>query len=372
MINGRKKQAVAVICGSANLYDFLWYYATYGKEYTWTAVAEYYATSDAELSKECERIGIFERVIFYDVNTKHMSDVRKIVEVAKAAAYYAVGKRDRYCQKLIAGCVDDYDLAVVPNSQDLLHGAFISQSSKKEIVILEDGGCTRTRTYHKWQPGNGEISFMYNLGGYLLSKMGYCDVVNRYELDTCRNCTKYAFAPEQIGHRTYKRVFQIHDNTYTDTELLDCLIKKWCGDFLPQGLCAEAVLYTMPMCATFENHEELKHRVEQYINENYTGKRVLLKKHLRDTYEYVFDDAVDVTEIPASIPAELMIDRINAGVYLFEFTSSVLNSYTDKKDLTKVFLFSGVRGKPYIRDYEATLKANFQIFRLNESQIIRL
>ncbi len=372
MKDQRKKQAVAVIFSNVNLYDFLWYYATYGKAYEWTAVTEYYVSSDIELSKECERIGIFKKVIFYEVNTKHMSDFRKAARLAKAAAFYIVGKRDWYCKKLIAGCVDTYDLAVVANSTELLHGAFISQSAEKETVILEDGGADRKETFHKWKRSNGGLDMIYNLVNYLWSKMGYCDMGNCYELDTCRDCTKYALRPEQLKHRTYKHIFQIHDNTHTDMELLKRLIKNWCGDCLPEGLCAEAIIYTAPLNDIFENYEEIKHQVEEYVNENYGGKRVLLKKHPRDTWAYQFDDTVEVMEVPASVPAELCIAEIEVELCLFEFMSTVLDSYTGKKDQLKVFFFSGGKGRAYFKDYEARIKESCQIFRLKKNNIIRL
>ena len=367
-----KKQAVAVIFSNVNLYDFLWYYATYGKEYEWTAVTEYYFTSDVELSKECEKIGIFKKVLFYEVNTRHMSTFRKVIEFLKTTAYYLVGKKDGYCKKLIAGCVDDYDLAVVANSSELLHGAFISQSAEKQIVILEDGGNDRKETSHKWKRSNGGIDIIYNIVEYLWSKMGYCDIGNRYELNACRNCIKYSVMPEQIKHRTYKNVFQIHDNTHTDMELFNRLIKKWCRDLLPEGLFAEAILYTGPMDDIFENYEEMKHRVENYINENCKGKKILLKKHPRDTYRYVFDDSVDVTEVPASVPAELLRDVMDANIYLFEFLSSVLDSYSNQRDQVKVFFFLGGKCKSYNKDYEKVMEEFCHIFRLNESNIIKM
>ena len=366
-----KKQAVAVIFSNVNLYDFLWYYATYGKEYEWTAITEYYVSSDVELSKECEKTGIFKKVVFYEVNTKHMSNFRKAIEFLKTTAYYMAGKKDRYCKKLIAGCVDDYDLAVVANPYELLHGAFISQSAEKQIVILEDGGNDRKETSHKWKRSNGGIDIVYNIVGYLWSKMGYCDIGNRYELDSCRNCIKYSVMPEQIKHRTYKNVFQIHDNTHTDMELFKRLIKNWCGDLLPERLCAEAILYTGPMNDLFENYEEMKHRVENYINENCRGKKILLKKHPRDTYEYAFDDTVDVTEIPASVPAELLRDAMDANIYLFEFLSSTLDSYAIKRDQVKVFFFSGSKCRPYF-DYGKVWEEFCHIFRLSDGNIIKI
>lgn len=372
MVSKQKKQAVAVIFSNVNLYDFLWYYATYGKEYEWTAVTEYYVDSDIELSKECEKTGIFKKVLFYEVNTRHMSTFRKAIEFLKTTAYYVVGKKDRYCKKLIGGCVDDYDLAVVANSIELLHGAFVSQSAEKQIVILEDGGNDRKETSHKWKRSNGGIDIVYNFVSYLWSKMGYCDIGNRYELDSCRNCIKYSIMPEQIKHRTYKKVFQIHDNTHTDMELFHRLIKNWCGDFLPENLSADAILYTIPMKNSFENSESLKHRVEQYINENYGGKRVILKKHPRDTYKYVFDNAVDVIEIPSSIPAEIFVNVVSGKDYLFEFTSSVLDSYEEKKNQVKVFFFSDSKCIAYYEDYEMIMEKSCRRFQLKENNLIRL
>ena len=73
-----KKKGVVLVYNPHNLHQFLWYYCTYGKEYSWTAISLPNGYKGEYMSSYCEKSGIFEKVIKSSLNFQTMSAKEKL------------------------------------------------------------------------------------------------------------------------------------------------------------------------------------------------------------------------------------------------------------------------------------------------------
>jgi hypothetical protein len=60
--NDGKKKGLAVIYDPHNVYQFLWYYCTYGKDIEWYALCLPNSYKGEYLSNECKKMNIFKEI----------------------------------------------------------------------------------------------------------------------------------------------------------------------------------------------------------------------------------------------------------------------------------------------------------------------
>ena len=56
------KKGLAVIYDPHNVYQFLWYYCTYGKDIEWSALCLPNSYKGEYLSEPCRKLGIFKKI----------------------------------------------------------------------------------------------------------------------------------------------------------------------------------------------------------------------------------------------------------------------------------------------------------------------
>ncbi len=372
-----KKKGVVLVYNPHNLHQFLWYYCTYGKEYSWTAISLPNGYKGEYMSSYCEKSGIFEKVIKSSLNFQTMSAKEKLPFFIKMCLYAITGKQRKYYKKFIEQFIpyDDYDIAVVLTDIGIVSGMFIGAGYEKKTVIMEDGTgdyaarpdyyiLKRLGNFHDWQ-------------GFLTAKMGYSNPAHYYKLKTTRYCEKFSSNPEKMQYRDYKSINRLFDMSDTDEVLFQDINKKIYEEIVSCDFeKAEAVVFTNRFQDFTRDAEIYIEKFQDYINRNY--KSIIIKRHPRDETNYVFHSDVTVQEIDNSVPAEVILPYIKEKKIVFMFTSSIM-LYMNSYHYTSTFLyFEGLYEKSREADFplkyitRQAMEKNIKEFHVENSTIIDL
>lgn len=369
-----RQKAIVILYSPREILEFLWYYCTYGKEYEWTAICAPYGDMAETQIDTCNSLGIFEEVIYDERNFMEMNMSKKIILFLKMTFYYITGRRKKMCRKIIEGCIGNrnYQLAVIPCDVGILPGAFLAEGKSKKIVILEDGVVDYIERY-KWVRWD-KIKCVEDFVGFLFAKMGYANTSFCYELKDTQCCEKFAVTPENLKYRNYKNIYRLNDmtNPKFDEKLYTTLRIKVTEKNTVE-IEGDIVLFTTQFKGFFENHEIVIHKTIEFINANYSGKKLLLKKHPRDDGCYVFDRSIEVVEIESGLPAEILKDILKVKKYVFMSPSTVILSYKEHMKNMLVLCFEQCVTKSKCKyDYKQFFENGISICHVEEDNIWRV
>lgn len=312
------KKGLAVIYDPHNVYQFLWYYCTYGKDIEWRALCLPNSYKGEYLSEPCRKLGIFKKIYRDTHQFDSMPVIKRLFLFMKMVLYALIGQQKLFSKHFIKKFIGEYDfdIAVVLTDVGFVSGLFLTLAPEKEIVILEDGmGDYEARKY-----GNilKRYKNLFELQGFCLSVLGYSNVGHYYPLRTTKNCIKYCSHPDKMLYKNYKEMKVLFDMEKTDVSAF----KKYLEIIYPNlneyfEKRAEVILLTTPINDYISDEKPYVTRIQEYINNNYKGKTVLIKKHPRDIINYSFSKDVTVKEITNSIPAEVLLPYIEDMEILF-------------------------------------------------------
>lgn len=366
-----KKKAVAVLYSPKNLYDFIRYYVMCGNDYEWTALCGFIEETNQNIIDQCKKLDIFKNIVLIEENYVVMGMKRKMIEFMKMLFAFIIGKQKEQCEKMIerelGNC--DYELAVVSSDVGILNGAFIFTGKEKHVVILEDGVSDYARRYD-WYKGNINFS---NIVGFLLAKMGYANPYKIYKLKSTRYCEKYCCEPERMIYRDYREI-KTFANAMQDKNYYE-LIEAAFG-MKKERLKGDIVLFTAAMEDFGLDVSIYVDKIVEYVNRNYSGRTVILKKHPRDEGEYSFSPDVKVMNVDSLIPGEIFINEVQTDRILFVYPSTLVLSVLECRKTFDVLFFKdageknmkGIRGMGY-RD---AFYGSVDILKIHASQIIEI
>lgn len=319
----QKKKGVAVIYDPHNLYQFIWYYCTHGRDYDWTALCLPNGYKGEYMSEYCAKSGIFHKIIRHEEAFLSMSLGKKFGFFIQMVFYAMIGQQEKYCTKIIKRYLldIDYDLAVVLTDVGIISGAFIGLSKKKRTIILEDG----MGDYAERPKGYilKHLSNAYDWQGFLVAKMGYANPAHYYPLKTTKYCEKYSSNPDKMLYRDYKSIKQLFDLKQTDEKLFRSITQKVYSQIEKCDFeKADTIIFTNRLYDFGDNVDLYIKRFEDYVNKK--CKSIIIKRHPRDETKYKFADHILVQEIDNSVPAEVLLQLLKGKKILFMFTSSIL------------------------------------------------
>ncbi len=328
------KKALAILYSPKTLVDFIWYYHTFGIEYSWDVICVP-CGGKVIIDKYCVNSEIFSNVYLSDPLYKTMSLKEMAILFGKMSFAWITRKKKRFVQRYFEKYIEklDYDLHLVPSEYSVLCGLLISLSSEVDTVILEDG-------LGDYADKSKNFSLEYginieNISSFFLSFMGYGSGVGdaHYRNKPSCLCIKYVVHPEWMLYRNYKEIRVLRELTNTNVDAWKkCLRKTFCvnGD---QKFVGDVILFTTPL-ESFSglSVQELVDDVIQYIIYKYNPQKIYIKKHHRDNMKYIFPSAIEVNEIEKNIPGELILDLIQCKKHIYMYPSNMLVSY---KDYTK-------------------------------------
>ena len=352
------KKALVILSSPKTLVDFMWYYTEYGQEFEWDVlIHKEFILSQNHL----EKTGIFQHIYLDETNLLQKNRIALAGIFAEMVFYKAIGRQEVYAEKTLKKLTEGkvYDLYIVaPYLFTLLPGLVYLMGKKHDVVILEDGNADFSKHPNKWLKSNPQNMLYY--ASYVLGKMGYADLTNQYDLKSRGYCTKCSSFPEKMEFTGYKQVLEIGVFTGTNRQKYDELINKTFSLDITNN--AAAVLYTTPISSLTDDSllaSRLIAKTEQYINDHYRGKMILLKKHPRDKAEYKFDAEVKLMIIDPVIPGEMLVDHLaKHGNHknIFMYTSSVIQHLDDSN---YIVLYYSDLDSPETRKERTLYAANF-------------
>ncbi len=335
--NDGKKKGLAVIYDPHNVYQFLWYYCTYGKDIEWYALCLPNSYKGEYLSKECKKMNIFKEIYSDSIPFDSLSLKKKIGLFLKMFCYAVIGRQKAFAKKMLASYINglDFDTAVILTDVGFISGLFCLFGKEKEIVILEDGmGDYINRKYSNIF---SHIHNFFDVQGYLLSVLGYSNTGHYFPLRTTKNCIKYCSHPDKMLYKKYKEMKVLFDMTSTDIDLLKKNIAIMYPDieqFFSEK--KDCILLTTPISDYVTDSTKYVNSIENYINENF--KNILIKRHPRDKAEYHFNSNVTVSEIDQKIPAEVLLPYLSGmKIYFCEISST--NLYMTQFKYEPIFFY---------------------------------
>ena len=331
------KKGLAVIYDPHNVYQFLWYYCTYGKDIEWYALCLPNSYKGEYLSSSCEKLGIFKKVFKDTKPFDAMPLAKRLGLFLKMFLYALVGQQKRFVKKFIGAYIDrlDFDTAVILTDVGFVSGMFCQLGKEKEIVILEDG--MGDYVQRKWSNIFSHFYNFFDFQGFLLSALGYSNVGHCFPLRTTKKCIKFCSHPEKMPYKKYKEMKILFDMSNTDK----VLFQKYVTILYPDineffSVKTDLVFFTTPLTDFITDAEPFIRVLENYIASNF--KSVLIKRHPRDKAVYDFGKNVSVSEIEQKIPAEVMLPYLSGYTIIFMAYSSI-TLYLDSLKCNSKFIY---------------------------------
>lgn len=329
------KKALVYIGGPKQLKDFIWYYLAYGQEYDWTMLCQP-MFPEMKLKEICEKTGIFEDVIEVD-SYWGKSYISLAIDSLKMIAYWVIGKNKLYAKKEVSKMVDieKFDLVVVSTTRGVTPGLITCNSDKQKVEILEDGLGDFVDPNAKFH-----ISHIFEssyLIAYMFAKMNYFNYEAKFPLPSTKNCYRYSEQPEKVGATLYKGVRKLNDLQLVDQKEYDSLVEKTFGT--PKIIEeVDAVFFTTGLVSytSEEGANKLNSRIVKYLQKELFGKKLAIKKHPRDTYDYDIS-GVEVILIDAMIPGEDLFRYITDQQVYFTHPSSIAYKLFERKRMCNIF-----------------------------------
>lgn len=341
------KRAVALITGGYQLLQVIWYSVKH-PEYEYIALIK-----DANLSEEsrirlrqyCENAGIFTKILQYNAVTVDSDRRSMCVEGLKMLGFYLLGQRRTYTEKLIreqlAG--NAYDMLIADSDQSILGGAFIDQADRVPVVILEEG------LYDLRQRSAFPSLKLSEIIGFVIAKMGYCNITLNYKLKKTGLCEKVMSCPEKATCRNFASITKLFEYVNDEKERFDEIVCRAFPGVEEQHMeRADVVLFTNTFERAYPDEfagVDYYERTHAWLKENKAGKKIYIKRHPRDIKPYDWKD-LDITLVDATLPSEVLNSQLNASqeaVFMFISTSilGVMNAHIPYT----VFLYEKIGGR---------------------------
>lgn len=327
----KQKKGLVIVYDPHNLYQFLWYYSTYGKNIAWDALCLPNASQGTYMDEYCNKVGIFEQIFTDEKEYSHINIKSKIFMFLKMLGYALCRQQKKYARKILNSLVDNIDIykeIVVLTDVGMISGISLLLGDEKEITILEDGVADYVVRDNINLVKN--LFNLYDWQGYLVAKMGYSNVGHRYPLKTTRLCNKFCSNPQYMSYRQYKRINKLFEMDKTDVKLFDMLVEKIYPEIkMLEIQNVDTVVFSATIQSFANDYSKYVKKIEKYVSDN--SNNVLLKKHPRDEIKYNFGQEIKLIEVPSSIPAEVLLRYIKGKKLIFCSFSATL-FYLDSKE----------------------------------------
>ncbi len=353
------KRALAEITSPYRLLQVFWIAVQY-PDYEWDIVLRYIdgkMETLERMKRECISSGLFTNVFFATETNKELNGWDKIKKALSLIFTCITGRRKKVFKRDIEKVVGEfnYDLVLVEPSFALFSCEIMYFGKDIDVRILEDGAWDYTFNnfeYDRFTMLVGRIFYylgIYNFAGFKFFKL------NKY-------CIKYATDPDNVIERNFKEIRPLFcENEYSDK--YNHLLEKV---YTIKHIDCDAVLFTNGIV---ENNDELyKQKALEWVEQNYKGKKILIKLHPLDNFQY------ESNEITCSIhyktvPGEVLLSVFKDKPLIFMFPSTLILYLNKDKvdykvlDYSDDYISSGFRSA-FDRIIEALHVSSEQIVKI--------
>jgi len=338
------KKALVMITGSYQLLQAIWFSLRYsGYEYTaLIKTANLPSEVQNRLLNYCKKSMIFEHICFTKGVSYDSSMAEKSRLGIKMLICYLTGRKKVLIKKLISQQinVEEYDLILADSEISILGGAFISLAREKNVIIMQEGlyDLQSRRTFPKLN--------LNDMIGYLIARMGYCNPMQSYKLMTTKYCQKLLSHPDLATYKNFKSLIRLFEMNEAQKKQFNQMIHNvFINDTKSYFDTAEVILFTNVLSA-FTPVQKYYDSLYLWMKENFSDKKIAIKKHPRDVFHYDWPD-LDIYFIEESLPAEVLMSRItNQKVIFMFFSTCILEALHEEVDYLVLF-FSNIKNASY-------------------------
>ncbi len=278
--------------------------------------------------------------------------------------YYVLGKKKVLIDQIICEQIGskDYDIVLVDSELSIIGGAFINCAKEKQVFIMQDG-------LYDMTPRKNFPEFKVDrlLLGYLLAHMGYFNPVGIYKIKETVNCKKLISHANLITYKNFKEIVLMFDFESSQLQSFRFLVQKTfplishirTDEF-------DTIIFTNEFHA-FTDKQNYYESLHRWLSEEMKDKRIMIKKHPRDTYGYDWPD-LNINFIDESLPAEILTYCISDKIIVYMYISTSILTVLDSSFDYTVLFFKCVNSNHYIETFR-TLQERLKI---DDSHVVPL
>lgn len=357
------KETVVLITGIYQLLQAIWYIQSH-PDSNYTALikkADLGQSVKDRLVECCKRSRLFKETIVAQGTNMDSSAVKKAKLFLSMFGYFIVGKRSKLTQRIIEENIGArrFDKAIVDSDYSIIGGAFIDQSEKMRVIIMQDGfsDYAKRRTVPK--------PTLRDMLGYVTARMGYVNFCEFYLLPKLAHCEKFLSFPELHRYHSYKEIIPLFDMTQEENErFLKTAHETFIDKEIPDLSNADIILITSPICI-FPEYKQCYDQIHEWLRKNAAGKRIYLKQHPKDSYQYDWPE-FNFTYLDTIIPAELLLSNLKPNQMVVYMLLSTCYLSMPKDVPYKVFFFDVLPDR-----YTGKIQEIFKIMNIEDDHIIR-
>jgi len=334
---GINDKVLVVLTNQYMFEQLLWYYSKY-PEGVWEAVIIRFGSNDLLdiMYQKCRECGFFSKIVCYNHGMIESSLSEKMLTMMKYIFQYITRTREKWDRKFIEGLMGEdccYKKVIIQSTYNVISVASVNAMPEAVLVCLEDG-------LGDYMPVSG-IKYHLKLLNLLLVKMNIVNALvydYQFRLKCDNRLIKYCSLPEKMKYRGFKLMKQLFEDDnrkkiFSEKELL---LKKRGYDL---------VIFST-IFSDFHINEDIKEILHIWLLQNYGDKKILLKPHPRDSYQYCWKD-LDIDIGGEEMAGEVLLDLLPDVEVLFLYTTTILLKACKEKRNFKVIQFNNIKSKWY-------------------------
>ncbi len=341
-----KHRALGEITNPYRMLQLIWITLEY-PNYEWDVVIRYMDGDPItvhQMAEYCRKSGCFRRVIEINASGIDGKISTKIKLFFGLFIYLITFRKKKFFKQTIikyAGS-DDYGILCAENSLSFLGSSMMNLGKEKTVFVLEDGMCD----YAGYSRMPHDLTYLI---GLVLFKLGVVNFISKEYFTMNKYCIKRAFNPDLIWEKNYKDIVKLFDDDKLNVDYQNILKNT----FTIVDFDYDVVVFTD---LTYSEKENTDNEIFiEWIKNTYSGKKILIKKHPRDTYEYDFSD-MNVDYKYKTIPGEIILSLITNEIVIFQGPSTLLMHVRKTQEIISTHFLSIKMKSDYAQNYHEGIK----------------
>ncbi len=310
----KKKKALAEITGPYRLLQVFWIAVQY-PDYEWDIVLRYIdgkTETVKKMEKQCIDSGLFSNIFLCMETNRELSFWGKVKKSIYLVLVFLFFQRDRCFKRdieKVVGCFD-YDLILTEPSFALFSCELMYFGKNHDVCLLEDG---------TWEYAQNIFPYgiVMRFIGRFFFLLGIYNFVGYKNFSLNKRCIKYASNPSELLEKNYKEVRMLFSENSFSTEYNSVLKKTYDISDVDYDL----IVFTTDGLGNTD--ESFKGKVIAWLEEHYSDKKILIKPHPLDSYQYSSSKCNLVAKYK-TIPGEVILSIISDTPIIFMYPSTLL------------------------------------------------
>ena len=339
------KYALAEITGPYRFMQLIYVVLQY-PDYNWEVCVRYVDGSKESvdtLASLCRESGLFSKVYYTERSAMKASFTEKLKMLADPLAAVLTFRKRQYAERFIRKNVSNkkYRLFCAETSFSFLGGAMMNLADRVPTILLEDGSWDYVDV-------GMNIGFLEKAAGRFLFHAGVVNFIGRKNFSRNRFCLKYATRPDKLLEHNFRKVRKLFSNRKIYGEYQMILKRIYHIDELKND-DYDVIAFTTDSVSRPKG--ESGRRFIRFLENKYAGKRILLKKHPADTFEYE-SETLQMDVKYKQIAGELLLSVLPDAEIVFMYPSSILMSVPEDRKMCVVHFDPKIMDPEYQKAFD--------------------